>query len=80
MAAALLAERKRALEEQLLELEVEQNGTSLETRFLKDTMVNVLAKLAADSAALSDDEQAQIQRALALTERSEPSRAPVPGA
>jgi hypothetical protein len=77
--AMLLAERRHALEQQLLELEPPHSGTALETRYLNETMANVLAKLAADSAALSDDEQAQIQRALALTERGEPARATVAG-
>lgn len=63
-----LPARRRALEQQLLELE---NATSLETRYLTENMGDVLAKLAADSAALSNEEQAQIQRALALTERGE---------
>jgi hypothetical protein len=70
--ATNLPERRRALEQQLLELD---SATSLETRYLNENMGDVLAKLAADSAALSHDEQAQIQRALALTERAEPSRA-----
>ena len=44
-------------------------GASLAMRYLYEPGVDVLAKLAADSAALSQAEQAQIQRALALTER-----------
>ena len=63
---ASLPERRRALEQEFRELE---RNASIETRYLNESMVDVLAKLAADSAALSQAEQAQIQRALALTER-----------
>jgi peptidoglycan hydrolase CwlO-like protein len=64
--AASLAARRNNVEQQLKELEKQPQGSN---KLQQQGIKHILAKLQADSASLSQDEQAQIHRALALTER-----------
>jgi hypothetical protein len=68
--AARLQARRQLAEQQICELDQSfASGTAFTTSQLQHNIAGVLAKLDTDSAALSRDEQAQIHRALALTEQ-----------